>query len=304
MQLYEELRSHFYIPDAYRHWKRYRDLLSAYLSAEADNGSTLAILGAGACNDIDLSYIRQYFSEITLIDYDDKAMKEAVKRYRLEQDLRVELCPAGLTGIGESGYVQFCTAMQQFAGAVKDGVPVQALDAFAISALRSVAGQGGSCPLEGKKYDCIWCVGVHSQLHVMFSYIYRVFWENLYAMGKLFCVPEGDGPEDSAFTAYLQEFYTEQIRQLHEDILKAAGKKVFIGCELGRTNAYYDGMHRAAQNVIGQSPVCGAYQGILDIRSRNLSVEEGVLCWPFYPENAVYYDMLIQKIEIGIEMQI
>lgn len=299
MQLYDELRSHFHIPDAYRQWAQYRNLLSEYLAGEADNLPTLAILGAGACNDIDLLHIRQFFSEITLIDYDSAAMEEAVKRYGLKQDACVSLLPAGLTGIGEAAYEKFCLSMQSYAGSMKDKVTVQEFDIYAISVLQTLICSSGKRPLENKQYDYIWCVGVHSQLNAMFSYIYRVFWENLRVMGRLTAVPEGDGPEDSAFMTYLRELNTVQIRQFNEDILRAAQKRAYIGCEIGRCNAYYEGIHPAAENRAFAYLVEGARQGILDIRKKGVKIDESVICWPFYPENRVYYDMLFQRITMS-----
>lgn len=299
MQLYDEIRSHFHIPDAYRYWKPYRDLLSDYLVHEPGKLSTLAILGAGACNDIDLYRIRSGFSEITLIDYDYKAMQEAVRRYGLEKDAHVLLQPASLTGIGDEQYEQFCDALQGYARKIKDSVSIQEFDAFAISVLQSFVYENAVSPLSDVQYDYVWCVGVHSQLNAMFSYIYRVFWENLYAMHLLNAIPKGDGPEDSAFMAYLRELNTSQIKGLHDDIFKAVRRKAFIGCEVGRTDAYYSGMYSAALEEAEM--IEGAYQGIMDIRSRDLRVDESIVCWPFYPENQVYFDMLLQKIHINVK---
>lgn len=299
MQLYDELRSHFHIPDAYRQWKPYRDLLSEYLAGEADNLPTLAILGAGACNDIDIGYIRQFFSQITLLDYDHAAMEEAVERYGLTRDTHVSLLPSGLTGIDETAYEKFCISMQSYAGSIKDKVTVQEFDIYAISILQSLICDSGRRPLENKQYDYIWCIGVHSQLNGMFSYIYRVFWENLFVMGRLTAVPEGDGPEESAFMAYVRELNTVQIEQLNKDIMNAAQKKAFIGCELGRCNSYYEGIHPVAENRDFDYLVEGARQGILDIRKRGVRIDESVICWPFYPENRVYYDMLLQRITVS-----
>ena len=57
-------------------------LTDAVLSSAAAPGGRLCILGAGACNDIDLEQLSLVFSEIHLVDIDASALGRAVARQR------------------------------------------------------------------------------------------------------------------------------------------------------------------------------------------------------------------------------
>ena len=84
MSLYEDLLQKQFLPHAYEDWAEYRNAISNYLIASTAADSTLAIFGAGCCNDWDLSLLARHFSSITLIDNNLPAMKQALKRYQLE----------------------------------------------------------------------------------------------------------------------------------------------------------------------------------------------------------------------------
>lgn len=84
MSLYEDLLQKQFLPHAYEDWAEYRNAISNYLIASTAADSTLAIFGAGCCNDWDLSLLAGHFSSITLIDNNLPAMKQALKRYQLE----------------------------------------------------------------------------------------------------------------------------------------------------------------------------------------------------------------------------
>ena len=75
------------------------------------------ILGAGACNDFDLSLLVKHFSKITLLDYDENSMRQAIRKYALSDRERgkIEIRKTSLNGIGEEEYASFCDELQSFA---------------------------------------------------------------------------------------------------------------------------------------------------------------------------------------------
>ena len=91
MSLYEDLLQKQFLPHAYEDWTDYRNAISNYLIASTAADSSLAIFGAGGCNDWDLSLLAGHFSSITLIDNNLPAMKQALKRYHLESYPTIQL---------------------------------------------------------------------------------------------------------------------------------------------------------------------------------------------------------------------
>ncbi len=297
MSLYDEIKSHFTLPNAYTDWKNYRNTLTDYLIAQTDQISlplsfhpgikqtellpTLAILGAGACNDLDLRRLSSHFSKITLLDYDSGSMQQALNTYHLEHTNTVECLPVSLNGITDSDYRDFCENLQFFLREEKSHVTAAAFEAFALSLVDTCYQKSRqvAIPLAPASYDYIWCFGVHSQLQAMFSYIYHVFEVNL---GNT--IFKDTGVPSEAFSNRLKEENNYFIPLFHNTLLASARKAIFLGLEHKR-------LERA--DVIE-----GASQAIRDIRSRNLKLTEGVILWPFYPAGSLSYEMLIQKITL------
>lgn len=295
MNLYDEIKSHFTLPNAFADWTNYRSTLTDYLIAQTDEITlplsfspdmcqsellpTLAIIGAGACNDLNLQTLSPHFSKITLIDYDCTAMKQALSTYHLENSPVIELLPISLNGLNDSDYRIFCEQLQIFITNFSSSITPENFDKYALSLLDFYYDKSRQTTISHlpASYDYIWCFGVHSQLQTMFSYIYHTFIINLTTVfSKQISV------SDSSFTKRLKEENDFFIPHFHDILLSGAKKALFIGCEQRRLG--YEG------------PIEGAYQGIQDIRNRNLSLTESMILWPFHPAQNVSYEMLIQKV--------
>lgn len=297
MNLYHEIKSHFELPNAFTDWTNYRNTLTSYLIAETDQITlplsfspdieqseflpTLAIIGAGACNDLDLEVLSNHFSKITLIDYDCAAMNKALSTYHLENCPVIELLPLSLNGLNDSDYRNFCRQLQIFINASSSAMSFETFHKHALSLLNSYYQKSRQMTISHlpASYDYIWCFGVHSQLQAMFSYIYHVFEVNL-TTTLLKQVSSSDNP----FTKRLKKENDFFIPHFHDILISGTKKAVFIGCEQRRLG--YEGS------------IEGAYQAIQDIRSRRLSLTEHMILWPFCPADNISYEMLIQKITL------
>ena len=81
MHLYDQLRQQQIIPDAYDRWRAYRQTVTLWLMDQLPEGATVAIVGAGRCNDLNLYLLANHCQTITLIDQDSGAMEAAVSHY-------------------------------------------------------------------------------------------------------------------------------------------------------------------------------------------------------------------------------
>jgi len=97
----EQIRRNAAFRDAWERYSPHRNRVTELLLAAAPpSPGTLAILGAGNCNDIDLLRLLTAFSRIRLIDCDLSALSMAVSRQGLSDNPAVELLGSGdLSGI-------------------------------------------------------------------------------------------------------------------------------------------------------------------------------------------------------------
>lgn len=297
MDLYTEIKGNFILPNAYEDWKEYRNTLTQYLIQETNQLSlplsfhanmteesflpSLAIIGAGACNDLDISQLIEHFSEITLLDYNEDAMRSAIDTYHLDGCPYIDCQAISLNGIKDVHYDDFCNRLQTYLCHNIDQLSPYDFEDYAISLLNNLLKQmeNYTIPLPAKTYDYVCCFGVHSQLQAMFSYIYRAFEMNLKEMNFF-----DASAHNQRFTKRLQEENERFIPLFHDALLNCAKQGIFLGLEEKRTNT--DGA------------IEGAYQGIQDIKKRDLTTKQTSLVWPFLPSEDINYEMMVLKIDL------
>lgn len=297
MDLYRKIKNNFILPNAYEDWKEYRSSLTQYIIQETNQRTlplsfhanmteegllpSLAIIGAGACNDLDLSELIEHFSRITLLDYNEEAMRTAVDTYHLNDCPYINCKTISLNGVNDIHYEYFCNKLQAYLQYNLDNLTPSQFEDYAISLIENTLAQLNTytIPLPENAYDYICCFGVHSQLQAMFSYIYRAFEINLRTTNF------ANTPEfNKRFNGYLRAENERFIPLFHDALLCCAKQSVFLGLEKKRLNT--DGA------------IEGAYQGISDIENRNLITTRSTMLWPFLPSEDIYYEMLILKIEL------
>lgn len=296
MHLYEQIKSNFILPNAHLDWKDYRNTLTQYLITQTNEVElplsfhtntnpktlfpTLAILGAGTCNDLDLAKLIPYFSKITLIDYDQSAMKTALETYHITSS-QIEIIPLSLNGITETDYNTFCNSLQKYSLSNQSHLSHKDFQIFALTQIQNLYNKQEQKDniLSSLSYDYIWCFGLHSQFQSMFSYIYHVFELNLKHL-----LISSTNFDSNLFSNYLKDQNNQFIPLFHDSLLKSAKKGIFLGLEEHRLN--------------DDSAIEGAYQGIEDIRNRNLNCCESHILWPFLPAENISYQMLIQHIKL------
>ncbi len=296
MTLYDEIKKNFILPYAYKDWESYRHFITDYILRETNRVSlplsftanmpesallpSLAIIGAGACNDIDLKKLVPHFSKITLLDYNQDAMITALDTYHLNNCSKIEHKTISLNGLNDSHYEDFCKQLQTYiqCNLTDDFHPTE-FENYAITLVRNQLNsiKDYKVPLPENTYDYICCFGVHSQLQAMFSYIYHVFEVNLRNLHYI------DTPDiNTHFTKQLQEENDRFIPRFHDALISSAKQSIFLGLEKKRTD--------------NDSPIEGAYQAMSDLEHRNLSTKEDYAMWPFLPSENIHYEMQIIKI--------
>lgn len=307
MNIFESIKEEFRIPNAYEDWKEYRHgltdiILHGYAGNEAqinepesriplfkaheseEKHGSIAILGAGPCNDLDLKEICGLYEEVSLIDIDTESTGMGVKRQGLHDSPGINIVKASISGITEEMTESFFNRLYLYVYekgrslTEKDFIS-RSIEEFSKAEQHLYkSSEDFEKILPEKSYDVIVAAGLHSQLWSILSYSWHILSGNV--SEQIFC---GRPVDPEPFHDYIREVDDRFIPLMNSSILKASRERAVFASE-------YDPNH----------PSEGAWQCIRDLRKRYTSGEielrESTLLWPFNPEQRKEYTMLIQDI--------
>lgn len=307
MSLYNEIKNHFRMENAFRDWEGYRNTLTDYLIYLVDNEEinldhvstisfpaelpTFAIVGAGACNDIDLKRLLPYFSKITLIDIDEAAIDAGLRKYGLQDCDLLEKKILSLHYITQEDYEEFTRSLQSYVNNNLQCITPESFCDYATDYIHNLYKnrQASVDQFFFGEYDYVWCFGVHSQLQSMFGYIYNSFLLNL--KEEFF---ENEVLVEKPFFDALRKVNRTLVPCVNDILIQCANKYCIIGNEWDVVK------NREKEYVMNPFPlhaVEGAYQAICDVRQRDITCQEKLLLWPFDEQRGLNYMVLIQQIK-------
>lgn len=281
----DDIKQKFRLPDAYEDWREYRQLLTDTVikCGNGDQSKTIAIIGAGRCNDIDLKALCRHFEIITLVDCDSDAMNEAVAKLTDDEAKRVEINSTSLTGINETDLNLF---FESILSAVRNQGYKLTYDSFEEIILSELEIFKDKLPTsyeilikELPERDIVLCNGVFSQLFSAISFFVRSV--------------AGSIP-DSLFAGAMQaaDRLEQELKSMNnvvipvicKALIQSANDYVIFGNECLKTD-----------------PVEGAGQCIEAVRNSGRTVKEFECLWDFNRREKVTYNMLIQVVtSVGI----
>lgn len=271
--VYDQLKQLKRIPNAKEDWAEYRMELSDYILSETIPGTTLLIVGAGACNDFDLQKLSGHFNEITLLDFEEDDMRAAVSEQITDECLRKKFkyVSGSVTGISERDYRRFADSLRLAVNLYGRDTDINALSKIALTEMdRAFSCRKSSQELlKDNSFDYILCFGVHSQINSMYPWIWEAFCN---ALDK----------SDISVHQKAREYNNILVKELNENILTASVNGVFFGLEEVRF-----GVGGAVE---------GAFQGITDLNERIKSASIDLIShrdalWPFNPDAGIVYNM-------------
>ncbi len=251
-EFYEKAVAKFKVHDAFSDWKAYRSRLTEYIISHSEGCRSIAILGVGSSNDIDLSRIYGGFEDITLFDIDKAAMKEALRKYGLDGKPGVSCVEADFFGLDKKDYVNF----------IKASKPGEELEKMYEKVHKHCFNLGE------RRYDVCVAVGLHSQLNAMPDYLVNVL--------------DLEGKRELTERIVSENEYV--AKKMNDAIFDSALWKAFIGTELleernGGSNQV-QGALQAAQDIVNRN-TCG-----------ELRIEKVIpLEWPFSAHEHRKYTM-------------
>ena len=290
-------------------WKNYRNEVTDFIIGHCEKGSSVAILGAGKCEDIELERLKGHFAKIVLMDRDAREMEEALeklKKHSGETD-SLEAVKAGgnieavqkefvgITGDDFAITMKYCTGnlmtdlMQARVNEFSDGL-IEEIE-------RIYANISEYNPELGKKcFDYAVVLGTHSQLNNNFTaqwFLVTTYYKTMINAGMF----PGDSESNmralakiEADVAEVQRRNTDAIiARFNDAVTSMASKGLILGIEEGNTG-----------NTGSQ--IDGAYNALRDIENRiekhELSLTDGLhTVWPFSKERGISYDMKLMSLK-------
>lgn len=293
MNIFESIKKEFTIPNAYSNWKDYRKALTDLILQDeeicdpsAAKKRSIAVLGAGPCNDLDLKRLTTHFGSIDLIDVDGESVMDGLINQGQEHCPNIHIKEGSLTGVSQELTERFFNRLYMYL--MEKGRALTKADFIERSLMefrsieealfRNEADLSNILPV--KSYDMVVAAGLHSQLWSILSYSWHILSGNV--SEQIF---GGDVIDPEPLHDHIREVDDRLIPLINEAILKSSKHRVLFSSE-------YD----------PNSPSEGAWQCIKDIRQRftggEIELRESTLEWPFYPEQRRKYTMLIQDIKM------
>lgn len=308
MNIIDEIKKEFEIPGAFESWAVYREEVTDLILASAsppdlmqeaslqasiqdvehsrrpmptsDTKATdsIALLGIGPANDIDLRRLSERFESITLIDLDREGMERGLVRYGLQHCPRVQLWSASLSGVTMEDVAAFFETLYDQVVRRGRALTESAFMEMSQAALEQIRRKVITTrvtlqeKLPKEHYDMVVSVGLHSQFWSILSYSWLTLAGNVEEQIL------GHAMNHDPFFEALRAIDDQFIPMLNE-VMLSMGDRAIIAVE-------EDEAH----------PVEGAFQSMQDIRIRYPDVKEQRLHWPFRPEEGKSYEMLFQII--------
>lgn len=276
MSIYDELLKLQIIPEAFEKWKDYRKELTDYIISVTKPGSSLAVFGAGSCNDINLAELNRHFGHITLIDRDKRGLFEALDTYHLEKSRDITLKESDFLGIAPGEYREYADDVLRMIQVDGKNTDMDEVAEYAVLRMKELYQKAEERPLDfgQKSYDYAVAAGVHSQINNMFAWLWQVYLE---AVGK----------KESTVLEFVKQKNEVVIPRFHNALFACAKEGVILACERKRI-----GMEGGIQ---------GSLQALQDVVKRQeagecLISESISLRWPFDLSQDIIYQMSVLNI--------
>lgn len=292
MGIYNQLKDKFIMKDAYKDWENYRKALTDLIlnisdmdlsfnkSRDLNETKSIAIIGAGRCNDIDLLRLAEIFDEITLIDIDATALEECISFQEKNVKEKINKEVFSINGLYENEMEAFCDELLNFVRKAGRELNEKLYEKFLDEMLEGLNKKivAGLDMLQerfsNKSYDVVVCNGVYSQLLSMYSFFIRSVSQSVSDELKI----DVSGINRS-IEIKLSKINTMSVPAINKALIAVAKKMILFGNEFPK-----------------KSRVEGAAECIDDIR-KNYMPDEIMLKWDFNLKENIFYNMLIQIVK-------
>ena len=150
------------IDGAEKRWKAYRNDLTEYVVKDAKQGEKVLVIGAGACDDLDLERLLEEDRQVFLLDCNPETLEKAVSKVKKKENVHT-ICMdvAGLTEAQITAFQKACEEGSSELEKWKEAYDLRVRENPGFRELQEILE-----PYEDKKFDRIICMGFHSQVYM------------------------------------------------------------------------------------------------------------------------------------------
>lgn len=283
MTLYDTLVQNQYIENAYYDWKEYRQSLTLYLKQQIPKGRTVAIFGAGMCNDIDIDIdlLIDHVKELFLVDKMKINHTDIFSRYSYakNQEEKVKFLEMDFVGITQEEYRIFSERLVALAQIDKENTNVEDLAKLVSLHIKELYQKALEREIftTDKYFDYVIAVGLHSQLNNLFAWMWEEVLRSL-------------SQTDQSVFQFIASYNEQFIKKFHDKIIKHTAQGLIIGCEI--------------QRVGRKDLIQGSIQALEDVNQRItknqlICIDQAFVYWPFDIAQEIVFDVELLHLKVN-----
>lgn len=281
MTLYDTLVENQYMENAYFDWKEYRESLTLYLKEQIPKGRTVAILGAGMCNDIDLDLLIDHVKELFLVDKMKINHVDIFSHYTNanKKKEKVKFLEMDFVGITQEEYRIFSERLIQLVQIEKERTNIKDLAKMVSLHMKELYQKALKREIFATElsFDYIIAVGLHSQLNNLFAWMWEEVLRSL-------------AQTDSFVFQFIASYNEQFIKKFHDKLLKYTVEGIIIGCEI--------------QRVGKKDLIQGSIQAFDDINQRIaknelICIDQAYIYWPFDITQEIVFDVELRHLKVN-----
>lgn len=298
-KLYDQFKARASRDDEFSDWAGYRGVLTEFVVNSTRPGSSLLILGAGRCNDLDLRTLAGHCGRITLSDYRPEIMEEALCRYGLPEasaSEQIGFLQSDYVGIPDEAYLQYTERLLETMETIRTGQG-ESLEEIAGPRVQKLQeclqqiyrdNEGYEIDLGDAVCDNAVVAGVHSQLNNSFRGLFQYVLKD---------VEEHGGPVK--FAEELNAAVFAETRKHTRDLVLRFNDAVFAAVREGVVYGYEKNIiyTPAGENVPTVGTVDGARQAGEAVANHPVENRMGCL-WPLSRRRGIKFEMEIRYLRV------
>lgn len=243
-EIYNSITDLYDVKGSFERWSEYRNRITDFMISKMEKNCSIAILGVGESNDLDLRKLYDFSGKLTLVDKNVESIEKAVGKYGICGGDKLNIVQADFLGITKADYIDVIRICRNDIVKMKNLFSPYITGPKFRRKLEEIITRVNSkdVDLGIDNHDYVICVGVHSQLFAQLQQIWKIMME----------VARRNGADYPGVYKRISEQNDYFMPRFNEAILDKTNKSAFIGVEVRENEAQMipEGALQAYQDII------------------------------------------------------
>lgn len=243
-EFFQSVVNLYTIEGAWERWADYRKRVTDYIIKNTDPGKTMAILGVGESNDLDIKRLYEHIGNLTLVDKNTDSMKKAVAKYGLTDEININIVNEDFVGIADADYKDIIGICLFDLKRMKEMFSPMVTGPKVIKKLDEIYGKINmkKVNLGIAPHDYVVVIGVHSQLNGFIEHVWNIIMQVV-------------GRRSIDYSKVVERVMQQNdlfIPRFNDAIMDATKERAFIGIEIFEEdrNGCLSGVQGAQQTAL------------------------------------------------------